>query len=47
MFKCFTEVAVSNAGLEGRQKMISFLFLLEQEAGVTRIRQVQIHSEHI
>lgn len=45
--KHFTKIAVSYAGLQRRQEVISFLFLLKKEAGVTHVRQVQVHSKHI
>lgn len=43
----FTEVAVSNAGLEGRQEVIPFPFLLEKEAGEAHEWQVQIRTKRI
>lgn len=41
----FTKVTVSDAGLEGRQEVTTLLWVLEQEAGVPCVGQVQVHSK--
>lgn len=43
----FTKVLVSDAGLEDRKEVISFPFLLKQEAGVAFIRQMEVHCKRI
>lgn len=36
-----------DAGLEAGEEVISFLFLLKQEAGVACVGQVEMHSKRI